>query len=133
MAAKAGRQIEFRWGDESPMLEIEGVREKGIELNGEAIDISSDDDNGWRSLLSVPAENMVNISLSGVSKSRRLQTAWFSNDRTAPARVTYPDGSVIAGNFYLATYNETANYKDAVSFEATLQSTGVVTFTPGSP
>lgn len=132
MAAIAGRQVEFRWSDDSPMVEIPGVREKGIELNGEAIDITSDDDNGWRSLLSVPAENQVNINLSGVTKNARLRNDWFAGNRLQAARLTYPDGSIINGTFYLATYNETAAYNGAVAFEAALQSSGTVTFTPGS-
>lgn len=133
MSALAGRQIVFEWGDESPQPEIPGVREKGVNLNGEAIDTTSDDDDGWRSLLSVPAENQVDISLSGVTKSARLRNDWFAGTRMQSATITYLDGSVITGNFYLASYQETATYNDAVAFEATLQSSGVVSYTAGSP
>jgi len=133
MVAIAGRQVEFRWGDDSPMDEIPGVREKGIELNGEPIDITSDDDNGWRALLSIAAENQVNISLSGVSKNARLRNDWFAGNRLMPARLTFPDGSVISGSFFLAAFTETATYNAAMAFEATLNSSGTVSFTPGSP
>lgn len=133
MSALAGRQIVFQWGDESPQPEIQGVREKGVNLNGEAIDTTSDDDDGWRSLLSVPAENQVDISLSGVTKSARLRNDWFAGTRMQSATITYLDGSVITGNFYLASYQETATYNDAVAFEATLQSSGLVSYTAGSP
>lgn len=133
MAAFAGRQVEFRWGDASPMAEIPGVKEKGIELNGEAIDITSDDDNGWRSLLSIPAENQINISLSGVTKNARLRNDWFAGTRLQAARIAFPDGAVITGDFYLATFTETATYNAAHAFEATLQSSGTISYTPGSP
>lgn len=133
MVAVAGRQVEFRWGDNSPMDEIEGVREKGIELNGEPIDISSDDDNGWRALLSIAAESQVNISLSGVTKKARLKNDWFAGNRLQDARMTFPDGAIIFGKFFLASFKETAEYKSAMAFEATIQSSGTITYTPGSP
>lgn len=133
MAAKAGRQVVFTWGSESPPVEIAGVREKSVELNGEPIDITSDENDGWRTLLSIPAENQVNVNLSGVTKDRTLVTDWFAGTRTREAVFTFPDGSVITGEFFLATYSETATYNEAVAFEASLQSTGVVSYTPGSP
>lgn len=133
MAALAGRQITFLWGSDSPQEEIPGVREKGINLNGEAIDITSDDDNGWRSLLSIPAENQVDVSLSGVTKSSRLRNDWFAGTRMQPATIVFPDGATLEGNFYLVSHNETAVYNDAVAFEATIQSSGVVSYTAGSP
>lgn len=132
MAATAGRSVQFAWGDSSPQDEVEGVREKGINLNGEAIDITSDDDNGWRSLLSVPAENQVDVSLSGVTKSPLLRNDWFAGTRLQDATITYPDGSVLTGKFYLASFNETAAYNDAVAFEASLQSSGTISYTPGT-
>jgi TP901-1 family phage major tail protein len=136
MAATVGRAVTFLWGDDSPQEEIPGVREKGIELSGEAIDITSDDSDGWRELLSVPAQNEVNISISGVTKNTTLEADWFAGTRTQAATIEYrtPTGTLIAsitGTFYLATYTNTGNYNDAVTFEAELQSTGVVSFTPG--
>lgn len=130
MPAAVGRSIKFFWGDTIPLPEIPGVREKGLELNGEPIDVTADDSNGWRELLAVPAENQANISLSGVTKDHRLKTDWFAGTRTRLATLRYSDGTEISGSFYLATYNETAVYNDAAAFEATLQSTGPVTLTP---
>jgi predicted secreted protein len=133
MAASAGRQISLNWGNTSPATEIGGLREKGVELNGEPIDITSDDDNGWRTLLTVPAQNEINISLSGVSKDDTLKTAWFAGTRTEECVITFADGGELQGTFYLATFTETGTYNEATVFEAELQSSGVVTYTPGSP
>jgi predicted secreted protein len=132
MAAQVGRAVKFYWGDESPQPEIPGVREKGIELSGEAIDITSDDSDGWRELLTVAAQNEVNISLSGVTKDATLLSDWMAGTRTQTATIEYTNGATITGTFYLATYTETGVYNDAVTFEAELQSSGVVTYTPGS-
>jgi TP901-1 family phage major tail protein len=128
MPANTGRSVAFAW-DNAPVL---GLREKGLSLNGEAIDITSDEDSGWRTTLAAAGQNEVNVSLSGVTKDRRLRDAWFSGNRTKVASLTYPDGSVISAQFYLASYSEGTPYNDAVSFDAEIQSTGVVTYTPGA-
>jgi TP901-1 family phage major tail protein len=129
MAARIGRKIKFRWG--TPAAEIAGVREKGVTLNGEAVDTTSDENNGWRELLADPAQTQVDISLSGVTKNHTLKVDWFAGNRTKYAEIEYDDGAKISGQFYLATYSDTGVYNDAATFEASLQSTGVVTYTPG--
>lgn len=125
MTANAGRRIQLTWGGQA----VPGVREKAVALNGEPIDITSDDSLGWRELLADdPAENQVNISVSGVTKSFAMKQSWFGNDRMKTVTITYPDGGVLTGEFYLATYTDTGPYNDATTFEAELQSSGVVSF-----
>ncbi|MGE0366934.1 MAG: phage tail tube protein [Phycisphaerales bacterium] len=123
-----GREIDFTWGGS----EILGVRQKGIALAGDPIDISSDEDTGWRTLLGQTSQDQVDISLSGVTKSGVLRRDYFTGDRTKPVTVEYPDGSVIQGTFVLVNYNETGVYNDAVTFDASIQSTGPVTYLPYS-
>lgn len=126
MAGNAGRKVNFEWGGDT----VPGVREKSIAIAGEPIDVTSDDSDGWRELLSEAAENQVDLSLSGVTKSHALKTAWFEGDRTEEVTITYPDGATLAGTFFLASFTDTAPYNDAMTFEAELQSSGPVTFTP---
>lgn len=121
-----GRSILLTWGAAA----ILGVREKSIALNGEAVDISSDDDAGWRNLLSESGEDQVDIGISGVTKSNVLKADWFNGDRIKAVEIEYPNGDVLAGQFRLGNYTDTGPYKDATTFDATLQSVGVVTFTP---
>ena len=128
MAPFAGRNLELEWATES----IAGVREKGLSLNGEPINVTSDEDNGRRMLLGVSAEDEVNITLSGVTKSNVLKAAWFGNDRTETVTITYPNGDVVEGQFFLASYTDNGPYNDASTFDAELRSTGEVTFTPGA-
>lgn len=128
MAGEAGRQLVLLWNG----VQLKGVREKGVTFNGEAINVTSDEDGGWRTLLNVSAEDSVDISVSGVIKDDVLRAARFGapSDRMKPVTLTYLDGSVIAGEFFLATYAETGPYNDALTFTATLQSNGIVTYTP---
>jgi TP901-1 family phage major tail protein len=128
MAGFIGRAITFTWGGVS----ITGVREKGVNINGEPVDETSGENNGWRSLLTEAGENTVEISISGVTKSKTLKTDFFAGNRQKAVVITYPtgDAGVISGTFHLVSVNETAPYKDAATYEATLQSTGTVTYTP---
>lgn len=129
MVASAGRQVAFTWNG-TPLL---GVREKGVALNGEPINVTSDEDGGWRTLIpDVPNEDQVEVKLSGVSKDDRLKNDWFSRTRTRAAIFTYPNGATITGTFMIANFSEGIPYNNALTFEATLQSHGVVTFTPGT-
>jgi len=122
MAGFAGREIELTWGSNP----IDGVREKGISLNGEPINVTSDEDDGKQTLLDISAEDSVTITISGVTKSSDLRHDWFSGSRTATATLTYPDGYSITGTFFLSTYEETGTYNDATTFTATLNSSGAV-------
>lgn len=129
MVAVAGRQVAMTWNG-TPLL---GVREKGLTLNGEPINVTSDEDGGWRTLIpDVPAENQVEVKLSGVSKDDRLKTDWFNNTRTRATVFTYPNGAIVSGTFMIASFSEGIPYNNALTFEVTLQSHGVVTFTPGT-
>lgn len=121
-----GRAIQFRWNG----AVIAGVREKGITCNGEAINVTSDEDNGQRTLLDVSAEDSVDVSLSGVTKDDVLADAYFTNQRTGEVEIVYPNGRTIAGTFFLANYAETAPYNNATTFTASIQSAGEITYTP---
>lgn len=122
----SGRDVALTWG----AVEIKGVREKGIALNGDAINVSSDEDDGVRKLLDVTAEDSVDITLSGVTKDHALKADYFAGTRTKAVVITYPDGSTITGSFFLANYSETGPYNDAMTFSATLNSADTFTFTP---
>lgn len=124
MAGYKGRKVLFTWNG----AVIPGVREKGITLNGEPVDLTSDDDNGWRQLMedNGPAQKQVDVSLSGVTKSSTLKDNWFAGDQVGEVVITYPDGSSISGTFYLNNYSEGNPYNDAATFEASLQSSGEV-------
>jgi predicted secreted protein len=126
MAANLGRKVVFTWGGAAVL----GVREKGVAVNGEPIDITSDENNGWRTLLDEPGESSVDISISGVTKDHTFLTDMFAGTLQKPVTVTYPNGAILTGTFHLASTSDTVPYKEAQTFEASLQSTGPVTFTP---
>jgi predicted secreted protein len=134
MTASVGREITLIWGSDSPPEGIAGVKQKDLSISGEAIDVTTGDDAGWRTLLSVPGQKHVELKVSGVAQDHKLLADWFAGNLTQAVTLTYEDGATLTGNFFLSEYGDKGAFKDAVTFDATLMSTGVITYTPaGSP
>ena len=131
MAGEYGRDVEFKWGSNT----LTGVREKSLSLNGEPVNVTSDEDDGVQILLTEDAEKSVQIELSGVTKDDVLRAAKISGGAALQETVTltYTDGGMLTGTFHLGPYSEGQPYNDAVTFTATLMSTGPVTYTAGTP
>jgi predicted secreted protein len=127
MTAGVGRNVVLTWGGTG----ISGVKEKTFSLNNEPIDITSDDDAGWRNILGTPGQKQVELKVSGVTKDRDLIADWFSSQLTQAVVLTYENGATITGQFFLSEYSDKGNFKDAVSFDATLMSTGAIVYTAG--
>jgi predicted secreted protein len=128
MTARAGRQVTITWGGTA----LVGVRQKAIAINGAPLDITSDDDSGWRKLLTTKDVKSVDITISGVAASDILK-ADAAADQAKAVIVTYPSGFSISGTFNAVDYNETDEYKTEGTFECKLLSSGTVTFTSPSP
>lgn len=112
---------------------IGGVRTKNVAVNGEALDVSDDDSAGWRELWPEAGEVTVELTLNGLVKDQRLQVqAYDPETRIHAVTLTGHDGSVIHGHFYLQSYSQGLEYKGYPTFDATLLSSGIVTFTPGT-
>ena len=124
--ANKGRDMVLKLND----VAIAGVRTKSFAINGEPIDVTTDDDSGIRTLLDAPGEVQVNFSVSGVVKDDSLLQISLSNtDRVNPMTLVRADGGTLSGNFFLATYSETGEYQGAIAFECECQSAGAVTYT----
>jgi predicted secreted protein len=122
---KIGRQDVFTWNGSA----IAGVRSKGLSHAGEPIDISSDSSAGWRELLTLPGENQVTLTISGVVRDRRLIEDWYAGNRTRAVAFTFANsGGTLSGNFFLSSLSETGEYNGAATFDAELQSTGAITY-----
>lgn len=128
MAASSGRELLIKKG----ATVLAGVRTKTVTINGEPIDVTTDDDSGFRTLLADPATRSIDLSVEGITKNDTLRAiiAGGGSQMLTDITVEYPDGAVIAGNFYLVSVEESGEYQDAVTFTASLQSSGAYTYTP---
>ena len=135
MAEQLGRDLVLVKGSSSGTggTAIAGVRVKGLTVNNEIVDISSDDSNGWRESITEPGQKSVEITVSGVTDDRVMLAAAFSaSDVSDEYMLTWSDGADVYGNFCIASYSESGEYNNAVTFEATLQSAGSITYQAGA-
>ena len=130
MPANPGRELVVK----KDSTAIAGVQTKSVSVDGSPVDITSDDDSGWRTLLSDPGVRSVDMSVEGVTKDAILRAAVFDGTSLLLTDITldYPNGDALSGNFYLANLEENGTHNDAVKFTGTLQSSGEITYTPAA-
>lgn len=109
---------------------IAGAQENGISIDNSPVDITSIGDGGYRTLADFAGMRTLDISVSGVwvdkvMRDQALGAALLLTDIT----IEFADGGDIAGDFYLASYEETGPHDGAVTFTASLQSSGEWTYT----
>ena len=129
MAANVGRKLFITKNG----AEIAGCRNTSVTINGSPIDITSNDDQGFRTLMAEAGEKSMDISTDGITKDnvlRAIMLGGVTGQLLTDIVVNYPDGSTVAGDFFITTIGETAPYNDAITFNASFQSSGEWTFTP---
>lgn len=114
---------------------IAGTQTKGLTCNNEPVDVTDDAAGGWRLVMAVPGLKTVEVPISGVLKNLELIRAFFSTTNSGSQMyaltLTYSDGSIVTGDFFLSSISETGESNGAKTFDSTWTSSGVVTFTAG--
>ena len=114
---------------------IASVRTKSFTVDSSAIDITTDDDSGIRALLEEPGQHMIDLSVEGLLANDDLlqqivDGTLFIQNLTIKLPFTFTTTqATIVGDFRLNNFEASGEYQDAITFTATLQSTGVFTFT----
>jgi len=128
MAAQKGRSLVLKKGGTA----IAGVQTKSISYAGEPIDITGDDDAGYRTLLGNPGLETLDLSVEGVTKDTVLRALALDSSGTLQATdwsLLFPNGDTITGSFNISSYEENGVHNDAVKFTMSLQSSGAWVYT----
>lgn len=126
MTAFVGRKATITKG----ATPIAAIRTRTVSINNEPVDITSDDDNGFRTLLQDPGTKTLDLSIEGVAKDATLLTSVMSTtDIIETLSILFPTIGTIAGDFVVASFEVAAPYNEAATFTASLQSSGAFTFT----
>jgi len=128
MATTPGYQVELR---KNGVL-IAGVRTKNLTVGNEAIDITTDDDSGFRTLMELSGQRQIDMSVEGLLKDSTLLQSMIDGTLLIEAyTLKFIDYSVeITGNFRMNNIQTGANYKEAGTFSAEIQSTGPFSMVP---
>lgn len=110
---------------------VAAVRTRTVSINNEPVDITSDDDNGFRTMLQDPGTKTLDMSVEGVLKNTTdfLGVAMSTTDILEGFSILFPGMGTIAGDFVVASFEVGAAYNESATFSATLQSSGAFTFT----
>lgn len=130
MSALVGRKVTFT--PTNGGAAVIGVRTKSITINNEPIDITSDDDNGFRTLLNEdPAERSIDFTAEGILKDAELINLASAGGSLliSEYEMDIPGIGTFSGDFYFGNLEIGAEYNDAVTFSADIQSSGEFTFT----
>lgn len=124
-----GRKANVYQGDVDTGTMIAGVTAKTVTINTESVDITSDDDNGFRTLLAEASVKSIDMSVEGVTKDTVLLEASIAGNELTNYTISFDDVGDVAGNFRISSYELTGSQDDAVRFTASLESSGEYTFT----
>ena len=130
MPATNGRNLTLSW-DGSVLA---GVRTRGYTVTNDHVDVTSDDENGWRTLLAQPGLRSIEATVGGVSKDQILLAAMMQasiTGKTFVVNLPLTTGT-LTGSFHVTSFQETGEHDGAVEFTATFMSSGVVTYVAGS-
>lgn len=127
--ARVGRELKLTRGG----FVIAGVRTKGFSINRNPVDITNDDDDGYRALLVDPGEIQIDLTVDGVTKNSELREASLStNPVFEDLTLEWPDGFTLTMDWFLASFEENGAYNEAITFSAQFQGSGIPTVTPVS-
>lgn len=130
MPANIGRELLVKRGS----TVIAGLRSKGVAFNGEPVDVTTDDESGFRTLLSEAGTYSIDLSVEGVTKDNDLRAAVLGSTdlMLTDVNIEWPNGDTLSGDFFFASLEETGPYNDALTFSGSLQSSGEWTYTAAS-
>lgn len=130
MAGFNGRELTIDY-DSTTLV---GVRTRGLSISNEYVDVTTDDDTGWRTLLSDPGMRSAEVTVSGITSDEVLlaeimaaSVAATAVSAALPTSLAVP-GSVSA-SFLISEFEISGEHDGAVEFSATFMSTGTVTYT----
>lgn len=129
MAGFNGRELTLDWNATT----LVGVRSKTVSMTNDMVDVTTDDDNGWRTLLADPGLKSVEVTASGVTSDEVLIAEYYSNTPGQAMVTNLPSGLAspgsLNGTFYLSTLDLSGEHDGAYEFSATFMSSGEITYT----
>jgi len=133
MAGFNGRDMTIDWD----AVTLVGVRTRGFSASNEMVDVTTDDDAGWRKLLAKPGVKSIEVTVSGITSSETLLAEFFNASTTGetlkvdlPSSLASPGN--VSGTFHLSSFEQNGEHDGAVEFSATFMSSGAVTYTASS-
>lgn len=133
MAALCGKDVlvEVTTDGGTTFTAVAGARTKSMSINGDTVDVTNSDSNGFRELLNC-APRSVSLSVAGILVASAV------DDTLADAalagtilgfRLTWPGVATYAHDGQITSYSSEGAYDSEVTFDMSIESSGTVTRT----
>ena len=135
MTAQKGRDMLLKIDSTGSgnFITIAGLRSNTLTFNTETVDSSSQDSTGaWRELLAGAGLKSASLRGQGIFKdaaSDATLRTYFFNSTIVDWQIIIPDFGTIEGPFQITSLDFGARHDAEVTFELSLASAGVLTFT----
>lgn len=139
MAKQLGRSMLLKIGDgagSETFTALAGINSKTLTINNSAIDVTTPDASSPSGALfaaSLGGLKSVSLSADGVfldeTAEARLNTVAMAADSSANFEIVVPDFGTYAGAFRVTSLEFGGETEGGVTFSASMESTGTVTFT----
>ena len=139
MAKQLGRAMLLKIGDgggSEVFTTLAGINSKTLTINNSAIDVTTPDASSPAGALFASSLNglkSVSLSADGVfldeTAEARLNTVAMAADNEANFQIVVPDFGTYAGAFRVTSLEFGGETEGGVTFSASFESTGTVTFT----
>lgn len=126
-----GREMRLTPNDSADPLVL-GVEQKDVSLLGEALDITTDDDDSWQRFGEEPPRQGITLSVSGKAKGGFLKRLAESNNVLVleDYNLFCPQVGTWTGNWIVSGVQLGATKDQYTTFSATINSNGELTFDP---
>lgn len=122
---------------------VAAVTSKSVTMTNETVDVTTDDSNGWTTLLDKAGSKNCSISVEGVLvedtnfDAQDFFTVWAAaattqEDLTLEIPSTLATNGTLSGTFSLTSFAITGATNGAVTFTAEFASSGEITYTAPS-
>ena len=137
MTAQKGKDLLLKVGDgNGNFTTVAGMRSRRISFNAETVDITDFESAGrWRQLLAGAGVQRASIAGSGIFKdaaSDETMRSLFFQSAIVSWQIVVPDFGAIAGPFQIVSLEYAGEHNGEVTFEATLESAGMISFEAAS-
>jgi len=132
MSAEKGSAFLLKVGDGAAppaYATVAGMRTTQMSVNGEAVNVTSKDSEGWRELLSGAGVRSVSVSASGIFTGSVAETRIKSNALGGlldDYELSFESGERMRGRFLVARLDYSGDYNGERSYSLSLESSGAV-------
>lgn len=126
-----GREIRLTPNDSNDSTVL-GVRSKTVNLIGEALDITSDDDDSWQRFLTEAPRKGISMTVEGIAKGSFIKSVAEGGNVVALADYDLfcPQVGTWTGDWVVSGISISGETDGLATFSATVNSNGELTFDP---